>query len=239
MDARRSATRQGALLVLFLSSHVVPARAHGGVPRAIAIAQAPGDPNRIAVQSDAWGLFLSLDGGTTFAWLCPELFDGEALGLDHPTVTMTPDGPPARGARAAGAAAFHGGWVRLGSVGIRQFRSGTRSRAASRRDGALDRGASAWPRRRRRAHRSSANATTHAGVPAALGDAAGTFPGGSAGSCSRRPRPGVTGGPVRVPCRRSPGRGRRRTRCTSCCQRRGGSWCSPTRVRPCALPRRA
>lgn len=77
---------------LAASTLAPPARAHSGIPRAIGIHSDPTDPSHLVVESDAWGLFESRDGGATFWWVCAEAYEGDSLGILHPSAVITQRG---------------------------------------------------------------------------------------------------------------------------------------------------
>lgn len=90
-----------ALSALVFGACVVAVRSaagHGGVPRAVAISVQ--GPEHWVAESDAWGLIVS--EGDRPRWICAEVFEGDSLGLIHPTVSRLAGGAIAVANQGAG-----------------------------------------------------------------------------------------------------------------------------------------
>jgi photosystem II stability/assembly factor-like uncharacterized protein len=72
--------------------HATTAGAHAGLWRAFSVAVEPGDPDRIVLRSDVWGIVSTRDGGASWTWMCSEAHAGSSLFTERRALVVLPGG---------------------------------------------------------------------------------------------------------------------------------------------------
>jgi hypothetical protein len=66
--------------------------AHGGTWRADQVLVEPGNPSRVVLASDAWGVIETQDHGATWGWVCAEAYGAVSFNVERVPMVLLPGG---------------------------------------------------------------------------------------------------------------------------------------------------